>query len=275
MRTAVVGHVEWVECALVDRVPRAGEIAHARESFSVPAGGGAVAAVQLARLAGECTFYTALGDDALGRRAIDELTRMGVRVEAVKHGGKATRRGFAFLDDAGERTITVIGERLGPSGDDALPWHELADVDGVYFVAGDADAMRAARAARAVVATARISDLLEEARVQLDAVVASSADVAERYRPFEPPPRYVAITEGARGGEWTAGDGGVGRWKAAPLPGPAVDAYGAGDSFAAGLAYALGAGRDIDAALEVAARCGATCMTGRGPYGRQLTAAEL
>ncbi|MEA2411961.1 MAG: ribokinase, partial [Thermoleophilaceae bacterium] len=51
MGTAVVGHVEWVECALVSRVPKAGEIAHARESFEIPAGGGAVAAVQLARLA--------------------------------------------------------------------------------------------------------------------------------------------------------------------------------------------------------------------------------
>ncbi|MEA2438973.1 MAG: ribokinase [Thermoleophilaceae bacterium] len=275
MRTAVVGHVEWVECAIVERVPRAGEIAHARESFFVPAGGGAVAAVQLARLAGECTFYTALGDDELGRRAIDELTRMGVRVEAAIRPGKSTRRGFAFLDGAGERTITVIGERLGPSGDDELPWSELADVDGVYFVAGDAAAMRAARAAHALVATARISDLLAEAAVQLDAVVASAADVAERYHPFEPPPRYVAITAGARGGDWTGGDGRSGEWKAVPLPGPVVDAYGAGDSFAAGLAFALGAGKHIDAALELAARCGATCMTGRGPYGRQLTAAEL
>jgi ribokinase len=275
MRTAVVGHVEWVECALVERVPRAGEIAHARESFFVPAGGGAVAAVQLARLAGECTFYTALGDDELGRRAIEELRRMGVRVEAAIRSDKATRRGFAFLDDGGERTITVIGERLGPSGADDLPWDELADVGGVYFVAGDEEALRAARAARAVVATARISDLLDSARVQLDAVVASSADVAERYRPFEPPPRYVAVTEGARGGAWTAGDGRAGRWKAVPLPAPAVDAYGAGDSFAAGLAYGLGASGEIDAALALAARCGATCMTGRGPYGRQLTAAEL
>src|SRR3954468_7937449 len=110
MGTAVVGHVEWVECALVERVPRAGEITHARDSFFVPAGGGAVAAVQLARLAGECTFYTALGDDELGRRAMEELGRMGVRVEATIRPGKSTRRGFAFLDDAGERTITVIGE---------------------------------------------------------------------------------------------------------------------------------------------------------------------
>jgi ribokinase len=275
MRPAVVGHVEWVECALVERVPSAGEIAHARESFFVPAGGGSVAAVQLARLAGECTFYTAVGDDELGGRAIEELSKMGVRVKAAIRAGRSTRRGFAFLDERGERTITVIGERLGPSGDDDLPWDELADAGGVYFVAGDAAALRAARAARAVVSTARISDLLSGAGVQLDAVVASAADVAERYHPFEPPPRYVAITAGARGGEWTGGEGRSGRWKAAPLPGPVVDAYGAGDSFAAGLAYALGEGREIDAALELGARCGATCMTGRGPYGRQLTAAEL
>lgn len=201
---------------------------------------------------------------------------MGVRVEAAIRKGKRTRRGFAFLDDHGERTITVIGERLGPSGDDtSLPWDELAQADGVYFVAGDAAALRAARAAKALVATARITDLLEDARVQLDAVVASGADVAERYRPFEPAPRYVAITAGAKGGNWTGGDGRTGKWQAVPLPGPVVDAYGCGDSFAAGLAFGLGEGRDIDAALHLAARCGATCMTGRGPYGRQLTAAEL
>jgi ribokinase len=276
MRAAVVGHVEWVECALVERVPAAGEIAHARESFEVPAGGGAVAAVQLARLAGECTFYTALGDDELGERAQAELTRMGVRVEAAILPGKSTRRGFAFLDDHGERTITVIGERLSPSGDDAsLPWHELAQTGGVYFVAGDTAALEKARAARAVVATARISDLLADAGVELDAVVASSADAAERYTPFEPAPRFVAITAGARGGEWTGADGVTGKWQAVPLPGPVVDAYGAGDSFAAGVAFALGEGDDIDAALQLGARCGATCMTGRGPYGRQLTAAEL
>jgi ribokinase len=275
MRTAVVGHVEWVECVVVDRVPCAGEICHARESFFVAAGGGSVAAVQLARLSGDCTFYTAVGDDELGRRAIDELSQMGVRVEAAIRRDTGTRRGFAFLDEHGERTITVIGERLAPLRDDDLPWEELADIGGVYFVAGDAAGLRAARAARALVATARISDLLEGAHVQLDAVVSSAADVAERYRPFEPAPRYVAVTAGESGGEWTGGDGRSGRWKAVPLPAPVVDAYGAGDSFAAGLAYALGEGRDIDAALELAARCGAVCMTGRGPYGRQLTAADL
>ena len=63
MRVAVVGHVEWVEFVRGDHVPAAGEIAHGSESFSEPAGGGAVAAVQLARLAGGAELFTALGDD--------------------------------------------------------------------------------------------------------------------------------------------------------------------------------------------------------------------
>ena len=52
LKVAVVGHVEWVQFARVPHVPRAGEIIHARDTFEEPAGGGAVAAVQLARLAG-------------------------------------------------------------------------------------------------------------------------------------------------------------------------------------------------------------------------------
>lgn len=275
MRPAVVGHVEWVEFAPIERVPRQGEIAHVASTFEVAAGGGAVAAVQLARLAGECTFYTALGDDELGRRTIEELAGYGVRVEAEIRPDTPTRRGFTFLDAEGERTITVIGERLGPRGDSELPWGELADVDCVYFVAGDAAALRAARSARALVATSRITDFLMGAGVQLDAVVGSGADVSERYRPIAPPPRYVVVTAGARGGEWTGGEGRSGRWEAAPLPGPVADAYGCGDSFAAGLTYGLGDRREIGAALALAARCGATCLTGRGPYSRQLTRDEL
>ena len=63
MRLAVVGHVEWVEFVPVDRVPLAGEIVHSDRPWAEPAGGGAVAAVQLAKLAGSASFFTALGDD--------------------------------------------------------------------------------------------------------------------------------------------------------------------------------------------------------------------
>ena len=62
-------------------------------------------------------------------------------------------------------------------------------------------------------------------------------------------------------------------WAAEPLPGPPVDSYGCGDSFAAGLTYGLGAGMPV-AAAQLGARCGAHCLTGRGPYARSSAAAE-
>src|SRR5439155_168974 len=108
----------------------------AERDWALPAGGGAVAAVQLARLAGECTFLTALGDDELGERSRRELEQLGVRVEAAIRAGKPTRRAFTFLDASAERTITVLGERLHPGRGDALPWDELAELDARYFPAG-------------------------------------------------------------------------------------------------------------------------------------------
>src|SRR5215218_7241235 len=132
MRVAVVGHVEWIELALVDHVPHAGEIVHARGTWQLPAGGGAVAAVQLARFAGECLFITALGDDELGRRSKRGLEELGVRVEPAWR-AEPQRRAFVHVDARSERTITVIGERMGPLAADDLPWAELEDVDGVYF----------------------------------------------------------------------------------------------------------------------------------------------
>src|SRR3954452_8165615 len=276
MRAAVVGHLEWTEFLPVERVPQPGEILETTECFAEPAGGGAVAAVQPARLAGQCSFFTAVGDDEIGRRVETRLPELGVDVHAVHRAGKPTRRAFTYLDAHGERTITTIGERLHCfHSDEQWPWDELAEAEAVYFVAGDVEALRAARRARTLIATARIVDLLERAHVQLDAVVGSGRDVAERYRPIEPPPGLVVTTAGAEGGSWVGAEGRTGRWAAVPLPGPRGDAYGAGDSFAAGLTFALGEDRAVEDALALAARCGATCMTGRGPYDRQLTRADV
>jgi ribokinase len=263
-----VGHVEWVEFARVERVPVPGEIVTARRDWMEPAGGGGVAAVQLARLAGGCTLYTAFGEDEIGRRSRDGLERLGARVEAASRPEAPTRRAFTFVDDDGERTITVIGERLEAARADPLPWDELREADAVYFTAGDADALRAARAARVLVATARVMDVIEAARVELDAVVGSGRDPSERYRAVDPPPRLVVTTAGAAGGRWMGAEGRTGEWAAAQVPGPVGDAYGCGDSFAAGLTFGLADGRGVEGALELAARCGATCLSGHGPYER-------
>jgi ribokinase len=272
---ASVGHVEWVQFARVEHVPQAGEVAHAKDPFEEPAGGGAVAAVQLARLAGDALLLTAVGEDEAGRRSLARLRQLGVQIESATR-AEETRRAVTLVDAQRERTITTFGERLEPIGEDALPWQELAQMDAVYFTAGDIAALRAARAARVLVASPRARHALGHG-VRLDALVLSADDAIEREgaKRAEGEADLVVLTDGARGGTYRTRDGRTGSWSAAELPGAPVDSYGCGDSFAAGFAYGLGAGMSVDDALALAARCGAYCLTGRGPYERQLTAAEL
>jgi ribokinase len=184
---------------------------------------------------------------------------------------------MTIIDANGERSIIIIGERLQAGGTDDLPWHRLASIDAVYFTAGDDEALRAARDARVLVCTTRILDQLKRGGVPLDAVVGSDTDASERYETgdLDPVPHLAVLTRGREGGRYSV-DGAEWRPFVAPaLPGMIVDTYGAGDSFAAGLTYGLAASGDPQEALHLAGRCGAAVLTGRGPYERQLTAADI
>ncbi len=268
MNVAVVGHVEWVEFVRVDHVPAAGEIVHSLETWEEAAGGGAVAATQLANLNGSAQLFTSLGDDELGRRAREELAARGVTVHAAA-AGEPQRRAYTYVDENGERTITVLGRKQRPSGEDAsLPWEELARCGAVYFVSGDAAALRRARRSPILVATARELATLQRAAEEIDVLVGSGEDPSERFEPggLEPPPRIVVTTSGGLGGWIRPG----GPFRAAPLPGPIQDAYGCGDCFAAGLTFGLADGLALDEAVALGARCGAAVLCGRGAYDGQL-----
>ncbi len=267
MRAAVVGHVEWVDFARVERVPGPGEIVTALESWVEVGGGGAVAAGELVRLGAQTTFFTAFGTDDLGVRAEAELRGRGLRLETVVR-ESPQRRAFTSVDRDGERAITVMGEKLVPRAADPLPWSELDSTDAVYFCGGDPGAVREARRARILVATARELPTLRAAGVEVDVLIHSGRDAGERFRPGEldPAPRLVVTTEGPRGGRYT-GNGEEGRWAAAPLPGPLEDTYGSGDCFAAALALALAEGRSTRGALDFAAGRSAHAMARRGVNG--------
>jgi ribokinase len=274
---AVVGHVEWVQFARVSHVPRAGEVVHASDPFEEPAGGGAVAAVQLARLAGAAAFVTELGEDQYAARSLTRLRELGVDVRAAV-AQAPSRRAVTLVDAAGERTITTFGPRLEPRGGEQLQrWSGLEGLDALYFTAGDEAELRLARSrSRVLVASPRARDALGHG-VALDALVLSGDDAIElgAAAPVLDEAQLVVWTEGERGGHYRWRDGASGRWEAAEPPGDRADSYGCGDSFAAGLTYALGAGLELREALELAARCGAVCATGHGPYQRQLTLRDL
>lgn len=238
------------------RMPAAGEIVHAERVWEVPAGGGAVVARQLALLAGRCELFTALGTDATGEESARRLAELGIDVH-VRWGG-VTRRAWTHVDAGGERTITVLGDKLLARGPLPLDGYDL-----VFFVSGDDEALRAARRARFLAATVRELSTLQRAGVELDLLVASANDPGERYD-GSLQSRHVALTDGERGGKL---DGE--RYDAAQAR-RMVDTYGAGDSFAAALAFALARGDDANTAAELAARAGAAVIGGAGPYEAQL-----
>jgi ribokinase len=269
LRLAVLGHVEMVSFVEVSHLPVAGEILRARDCHECAAGGGAVVAVQLARLLGRpVPFFTALGRDAIGERAAAELTDLGLELH-VAWRDQPTRRAITFVDGDGERTITVIGDRLNPGAADPLPWELFPTFDGVFVTAADAEALQLARGARCLAATPRVQlPVLEQSGVQLDALIGSGLDPSERYSPgdLSLEPAVVIATEGASGGRISPG----GRFAAPRRQRPIVDTYGAGDSFAAGVTAALSAGWSVAAAISLGCHCGAACLDGRGPYGAQL-----
>ena len=269
LRLAVVGHVEVVTFLRVDRVPEPGAICRASAGLDLPAGGGAVVAVQLAKLTGQpVAFYTALGKDRIGEQAAADLEALGLELH-VAWREAPTRRGVSWVDGQGERTITVLGDRLSAGAEDALPWSRLQEVDGVFVTAIDAPGLRLARQSPLLAATPRVGwSVLEESGVGLDALVGSALDPAEALPKIlpSPIPRHIIATEAGAGSRATPG----GAFGAPILNAPLVDAYGAGDSFAAGLSAALAARWSLAEAISLASHCGAACLGGFGPYSGQL-----
>jgi ribokinase len=262
-RVAVVGHVEWLDFVPVQSFPRPGEVVHAEGAFSRAAGGGGVVAVVLAELGAEVDFFCALGRDANGRAAAAQLAERGVQVH-VAWRDEPTRRALTLLEAGGERTIVTIGKRLEPRGDDGLDWERLRAADGVYFTAGDPAALNRAREADVTVASPRGRGALEGDGPIIDALVFSARDRAEGEwaRRTAHRARLLVATDGVNGGRWWGET--QGSWQAVEPPGKVRDAYGCGDSFAAGFTLGLASGSSVAQAAALGASAGARCLTRAG-----------
>ncbi len=259
-RIAVVGHVEWVQFLRVDALPAPGAIQRAERESTHAGGGAVVAAAVLAELGAEVDFFGAVGSDAIGDAAVNELAERGMTVHAARRPGP-TREVLTLLDRSGERTILPIGERLQPHGDDDLDWGRVAGADAAYVTAGDQGALLRARAAHVLVATPRLRERVEHPGVSIDALVFSASDEHERQwaERLRSDTRIMVATEGARGGRWWGASDG--RWDAVAPPGPLRDSYGCGDAFAGAFTYGLGSGSAIAQACELGARWGAEMLT--------------
>ena len=165
--------------------------------------------------------------------------RVGARLAELGH--RRARAAGAARRGAPGRTSTRRASARSPcSATSCCPAGPLP-LDGydlVFFVAGEP--RRSSLGARARGSSRRrcaSCSTLKAGDVELDLLVASANDPGERYD-GSLRVRHVAVTDGANGGTLD------GEPYAAAPAGPIVDTYGAGDSFAAALAFALARGDD-------------------------------
>ena len=145
LKFAVIGHVEWVNFLEVDYLPKAGLICHSKRSFEMPAGGGSVIAKTLREMTtNDIHFFTSLGNDFYGSQTKKIFEKMGIHLH-IAWRNSPTRKGFSLVDKSGERSITIVGERLAPSSKDNLNWELLKEMDGVFITAGDEEIFKNSR----------------------------------------------------------------------------------------------------------------------------------
>ncbi|MEO8841185.1 MAG: PfkB family carbohydrate kinase [Kofleriaceae bacterium] len=270
MKIAVIGHVEHVTIGEVTALPAPGEIVHLDRPQIFLGGGGGVTFYQVLRSPAQTLLFTALGDDDAGKLVEANLATTGARVFAARRAQPHTRD-LVLVTPGGQRTIIVVGEPLHPKRSDPLPWDELATCDAAYFTAQDPEALRAARAAKLLVVTARRRDAIVRSGVTADVLVGSLGDPREActLADYPNPPRAIVLTDGARGGHVET-RAGLTHFAPSPAPSPIVGSYGAGDSFAGALVYFLATGHPPIEAAGRAAAYGAAVLASLIPLDAQL-----
>ena len=244
---AVVGHVEWMNFLKVDQLPKPGVISHSEKSIEYPAGGGSVIAKTLSELTNnQVHFFTSLGNDYYGEQSFKILSNYGIRLH-VAWRDKPTRKGFSLIDSNGERSITVIGERLAPSYKDKLDWNLFEKMDGIFITASDSGI-----------------NIINKSNVFLDGLIGSNLDPGEVFSlsDISIKPKLIIKTEGENGGILYPG----GRYEALINAKQKIDSYGCGDAFAAGILYGLSSKWSIDKILSLAKLLGRDASECFGPY---------
>ena len=292
-RVVVFGSSNTDMTVRLPRLPAPGQTILGHSFRTTPGGKGANQAVAARRAGAEVVFVTAVGDDDLGRQALELYRREGIDVgHARVVAGMPSGVALIFVDDGGENVIGVApgaNLRLTPEDVDRLPDSVFAN-GGVLLVSLEIPLDTAIRAIRrgfdagmyTILNPAPAPSLPESGvRELLKDVVVLTPNRVEAMAlagippdaPVEPDwgqcglrltgmgAACVIITLGSRGCQIVAAR------PLRPIPAPrveAVDTVGAGDAFNGALAVALAEDRSTDDAAAWAVAAAALAVTRPG-----------
>jgi ribokinase len=293
----VLGSVNMDMVTRVGTFPRPGQTVEGRSFAIFPGGKGANQAVALARLGAEVEMAGRVGDDLFGaqyRRVFAEERVGADALETMPE--RCTGTASIEVSDAGENHIVIVA---GANGlvDEAFVEKNRALVESSDYLLLQLEvplqsvelAARAAREAGRIVildpapARALPTSLLSLASIvtpnETEAAVISGEDTKDEEgirragkRILSSGARTVVIKAGERGAYLAE----AGRFERVPgFPVRAVDTTAAGDSFNAGLAFALGLGREIIDAIRFANAVAAISTTRDGAQPAMPRLAEV
>ncbi|MUW15692.1 carbohydrate kinase family protein [Halorubrum sp. CBA1125] len=140
-RIVSIGAAAVDEWYAVSNLPEPDGGAFAREVTTAFGGVGANVAVALDRLGRDVALVSRVGDDAYGRRALDNLADTGVDATHVATGSDASTRSVILRAPDGERAIVTAGESFRRLRLDAAARAAVADADAVFLTAYAPDAV--------------------------------------------------------------------------------------------------------------------------------------
>jgi ribokinase len=291
----VVGSINVDLVVSVPGLPAPGQTVIGGEHWRAPGGKGGNQAAAAARLGAGVALLASVGDDDLGRDAIEDLRLGGVDVTGIRSvGGVPTGVALIVVDGGGENQIAVASganSRLSAADVQADVARRRPKVVLAALEIPDDAVLAAARGAAEAGAMFLLNPapyraIPKELLAMVDVLTPNQHEAAALAGLADEPVgwgklferlsaegvRMLVVTLGSRGAAIYTGDGN--NLVAAPEV-DAVDATGAGDAFNGALAVSLSEGRGMEEAVRRAVAAGSMATRARGARAGLPTRDEL
>jgi ribokinase len=278
----------------VRKSPLPGETVLGSDYALIPGGKGANQALAARRAGAKVRMVGAIGDDDIGKVALNELIPAGVDLGSVARRSGTTGVAIITVDDNGENTIVVSPGANAAANAGQIPAAGLGAGDTLLLQleVPQAEVFAAARLARAggarvVLSVAPVAPFTPEQLADIDIVIVNQHEAEDFARHFglaggnaeatvaaltAKLGRTVITTLGPDGAVAAGRDGVI---RVPALKVTPVDTTGAGDTFAGVLAAFFDEGRDLRSAMALAAVAGSLACTKHGAQPSFPTRAEI
>ena len=293
-RIVVVGSFNMDLTTYVQRMPRPGETVMGDRFVTGPGGKGSNQAIAAARLGAEVTFVGRVGQDSFGETALKRWRDNGVDTRyVVVDPDRATGVAPILVEAGGENMIVVaLGANLAlstadvdaaieaiKSADMLVTGLEIPPATAAYALTvakanGVRTILNPAPASALPDTTVADADYLTPNETELEVLTGLGTGVVERAARmlFKRPDQTVIVTMGGAGTRYfTANEEG----HVPVFQVDVVDTTGAGDSFTAAVAVALGEGLALPDAVRFGNAAAALCVTKPGTASSMPYRAEV